>query len=672
MTAAALDEPGRPAYARSVGRAAGWLVLAGIGQALTLRLIDAGPLLHYQHYRPFGTIAGTHPWTLAFLVAQTLLVGVGVGRSRMLRDVRGTRLRFAVALALAMCTAATVSPSPTRFISELLFAAALQLLALATVGLGVWSLPEPSVGHAAGWFARVLGTDDSPSPLPVYGDRFAWTAGAFATLVAALLAFFSYERHPHVPDEVVYLLHARYFAQGLFTMPLPPVPGAFDLDLMTFEPTRWFSPVPPGWPAALSIGVWFGVPWLVNPVLAGLNVVLTSVVFSHLYSRRVTRYATVLLAVSPWNLFLGMSLMTHMFMLTCVLLAALGVLRSRATGSWPWALVGGAGVGLTSLIRPLDGLLLGLLIAAWSFGLGGRRLALPAILALGIGTAATGALAFPYNAALTGHPLTFPINAYTDAHYGRNSNAYGFGADRGLGWALDPNPGHGPVDGVINANLNMFGINTDLFGWSTGSLVLVALLLVFGRINLSDRLMLATIVVFSGGYFFYYYSGGPDFAARYWFPVILGFVALSARGLSWLEGHVGARGPLAAAALVAMSLVLYVPWRAADKYFGFRGMHPGVRALATRYGFARDLVLVRGERHPDYASAAAENPIDLQSTTSTIYAWDRSPDVRAAVVAAYPNRRIWVVEGPSVTGEGYRVAAGPLAPGTLSAGGTAP
>ena len=655
-----------PPATRSPGRAFAWLLLATAGQVLTLRLVDAGPLLHYQHYPPLPVLAATHPLALAFLFGQFVLVIAGLGRAGLTLGTGRTRVRLGVALALATCTAAAVSPSPLRFAAELLFAATLQLLALATLVLAAASLPGHMVTRAGRFFSRLVGPDEEPaSPIGVRGDRFAWTAGAFATVVAGTLAYVAYERHPHVPDEVVYLLHARYFAQGLFTMPLPPVPAGFDLDLMTFEPTRWFSPVPPGWPAALSVGAWFGVPWLVNPVLAGLNVVLVSVVFSHLYSRRVTRYATALLAVSPWHLFLGMSLMTHIFTLTSVLLAALGVVRSRATGSWRWALVAGTGVGLTSLIRPLDGAMVGLLIAAWSFGVGGTRLTLASILALGVSTAATGALAFPYNRALTGDPLTFPINAYVDSHYHRNSNAYGFGPDRGMGWALDPNPGHGPVDAVINTNLNMFGINTDLFGWSTGSLVLVALFLCFGRVSRSDRLMLATILTILTGYFFYYYSGGPDFAARYWFPVILPFVALSARGLSWLENRVGPRAPLAVAALVAAALSTFVPWRAMDKYLGFRGMRPGVRALASQYGFAHDLVLVRGDRHPDYASAAAENPIDLRSDPATIYAWDRSADVRAAVVAAYPDRRVWVIEGPSLSGRGYRLVAGPLAPGTV-------
>ena len=56
------------------------------------------------------------------------------------------------------------------------------------------------------------------------------------------------------------------------TLPIPPVPDAFDFYLMGTGSKGWYSIVEPGWPAVLAIGMWLGVPWLVNPLLAGLNV----------------------------------------------------------------------------------------------------------------------------------------------------------------------------------------------------------------------------------------------------------------------------------------------------------------------------------------------------------------------------------------------------------------
>jgi 4-amino-4-deoxy-L-arabinose transferase-like glycosyltransferase len=390
---------------------------------------------------------------------------------------------------------------------------------------------------------------------------------------------------------------------------------------------------------------------------------LTYLLLQHLYTRREARWAVALLAVSPWFLFLGMSFMTHMLTLACGLTTALALGRARRTGSLGWGLLAGAAVGATSLVRPLDGVVIGILAASWSLGVGGRRLNAAAIAGAGIATIAVASVVVPYNAILTGHPLEFPVNAYFNTYYHVNANAYGFGPDRGVGWAIDPHPGHSFVDGLINANLNTFGINTDLFGWGTGSLIFVAAFLCFGRPNRSDRLMLAVIAAVGVAYFFYYFSGGPDFGARYWFVIVVPLVALTVRGIQVLEAVAGPRVRLAVVALMTLTLVNFVPWRAIDKYHHFRGMRADVRALALEHHFGRDLVLVRGNRFPDYASTVPYNPIDLTGP-STVYAWDRSPKIRAEILRAYPDRRVWLIDGPSVTGTGFRIAEGPLsAPG---------
>jgi hypothetical protein len=70
-------------------------------------------------------------------------------------------------------------------------------------------------------------------------------------------------------------------------------------------------------------------------------------------------------------------------------------------------------------------------------------------------------------------------------------------------------------------------------------------------------------------------------------------------------------------------------------------------------------VLIRGERFPDYASAAVYNPLDLRGN-APVYAWDRNPDVRAKTLKVYADRAVWIIEGPSITGAGFKVVAGPL------------
>jgi hypothetical protein len=63
---------------------------------------------------------------------------------------------------------------------------------------------------------------------------------------------------------------------------------------------------------------------------------------------------------------------------------------------------------------------------------------------------------------------------------------------------------------------------------------------------------------------------------------------------------------------------------------------------------------------PDYMSASPYNPVDLRAD-APVFAWDASAEVRRRVLEAYRDRPVWVVDGPSQTGQGYRVVAGPLA-----------
>ena len=111
------------------------------------------------------------------------------------------------------------------------------------------------------------------------------------------------------------------------------------------------------------------------------------------------------------------------------------------------------------------------------------------------------------------------------------------------------------------------------------------------------------------------------------------------------------------AGLTLSAAVCFMPWRAVDKYHEYRNMRPDIPRIADREELGAALVLVRGSR-TDYAGAAVYNPLDL-SAAEAVYAWDRGPEVRQALFAAYPDRPVWVIEGPALTGDGYRVAQRP-------------
>jgi len=95
-------------------------------------------------------------------------------------------------------------------------------------------------------------------------------------------------------------------------------------------------------------------------------------------------------------------------------------------------------------------------------------------------------------------------------------------------------------------------------------------------------------------------------------------------------------------------------------------MRPDVRTLASDPAFEHGLLLIRGRRHPDWASAVVYNPLRTDGP-APLMAWDRGDSTRAKLLAQFPGRPVWLVDGPSLTGGAYRVVAGPFDASNLPA-----
>ncbi len=645
---------------RGAWRAGAWAALSIIGQAASVALVKAGPLVGYQHLRGWHDAMTTAPVALGLvLLSATLVLIEAVRRRAALAEWLAAvprRWVLVSAVLLASLLAAAPSADIRRYVAELGGLALVQLVAFGCVALAVAALPDE--------LARSLEQrlDAFLNPPDARPERFAWWVAAAVVVASAGLSLASYQGHPHVPDEVAYLLQARYFAHGMPWLPPPPVPAGFDTFLVELSGDRWYSVFPPGWPAVLALGVLAGVPWLVNPLLGGLCVLLTYALVGELADRRLARLSALLLALSPWHLFLSMSLMSHVLSLALALGAGLGAVRAWRSRRWLPALLAGLALGVLGMSRPLEGVAAGVVIGIPMLAATvRRRIGVLPVLALGAGTLLTGMLGLWYNRVITGSMFVFPAERYFDRVYGPGRYGIGFSPTRGVGWTgLDPFPGHGALDVVVNTALNGFMVNVDLFGWWTGSVALLALGMLVAR-GAAGRAMLVALLAIVGAHAFYWFSGGPDFGARYWFLIIVPCVVLVAQALEQLrEWRPGGRFLTGASLLSLGALVVFVPWRASDKYYHYRGMRPDLGALVADPGFGNGLVLVQGNRHPDWASASVLNPLDLRAT-GPIFAWDRDAATRQALLEAYPDRPVWVVEGPTLTSGGYVVRQGPVA-----------
>src|SRR5262249_51654525 len=148
-----------------------------------------------------------------------------------------------------------------------------------------------------------------------------------------------------------------------------------------------FSVFPPGWPLVLALGMRLGLPWVVNPLLAGAAVVVMHTLVRRTINRNAADVAAVMLASSPSFLFASATYMSHTMSITCALVALLSIDFAASAKSvarrWGWGALAGATSGLLFLTRPVEGVILGVAAGAWVVG-SARRHAARELLLVGI------------------------------------------------------------------------------------------------------------------------------------------------------------------------------------------------------------------------------------------------------------------------------------------------
>jgi hypothetical protein len=661
-------------------------VLLGValaGQAAALALVDISPHGIIQHYAYLSDLFSS-PRGLFLLgpVVQAAAI-VWWGRPyvrRLLHWARRSHPLKAAALAgLLVLTASTFPLAPVRVdIDEMALAGLLALLNLLNLLLAAAYLPDTVLKQTAGWWQQF------EQPSTQNGLRARLVPGVVAgwvVLVSALISGVVLDRVPHIPDSVMYLFQAKYFSAGQLYLPAPADMSAFWVEQTVHHADKFYGIFPPGWPLVLAVGVRLGAPWLVNPVLGGITVLLAFALVQRLYNRRTALVVILLLAVSPWFLFMSASYMAHPVSLIFAIGSVLAADNLRRAPAARWGLLAGACLGCLALVRPMEGLIMAAPVgvwavwpavgAAWGNLLARFRRRMWPLALTGLTAALLAGLGLLYNQALTGRAGYFPIMQWFDQTWYPGVNRLGFGPDVGnTNWGhLDPWPGHSPLEALLNAHQNFFSINVELFGWGFGSLLLVFFMLLHWRQwRAADWLMLGSVAAVIAAYSLYWFSGGPDFGARYWYLALLPLVILTARGFQtalshWPAPRLGALLFLAG----LITLLSFMPWRSVGRYHNYRGLNNDMARLAHRVQFGPALVFVQHRYEYDYARAFVQNPPTLAATErGPIYARDQGQQSRDRLVARFPQRPVWFVKASAGgLADPFEIVAGPLPPGTV-------
>lgn len=660
---------------RSAGLATALALTYIAGQVAALRLINVAPYAVFQHYVKWTELR-TFPIAFAILIMQTAFCLAVASRHRLPLRETGRHLgllRLAIVGAVTGFALLVPSESISRAAGELLLAAWIALVAVLNIVLAVRAIPDHALDSARDWFAAriTLGTEgDEPGR---WDRRLPWIAAGWVAACCAVLAWFVFDGVPHNDDSVAYYFQAKMLAHGQIQGLAPPDPESFSVNHLIYNAGNWYTKFFPGWPALLAVGVIAGVPWLVNPLLGAVAILLAHALVLRLFGRATANATVILLAVSPWLLATSSEMMAHAAALVWVLVALLAIDCQRGRRAGIWSLVAGVSLGALYVTRPFDAALLGTAAALWGWGLGGKRLSLGSLAVIAIVSLGIASTLFTYNAELTGSAGLPPFKQWSLGLFGPGVEVFGFGPKVGppLWRNMDPLPGHGLADVVLNANKNFFLMSFELFGWATGSLILAVLACLLGPWRRADAIMFGVPLIVIVGHSFYWAPGGPDLGARYWYLIIVPLVVLTVRGAQMLALRLKDAGPpnragarIAAAVFLASTagFVCVMPWRSVTKYHRYRDIGNDVRGLARENNWDRVLVFLRSAERADYQAVFNFNDPPIGSE-GPVFALDAGPEHRAAVVRHFADRPIWIIGRRSDGREGLVVIAGPLPAG---------
>jgi len=317
-----------------------------------------------------------------------------------------------------------------------------------------------------------------------------------------------FEHIPHIPDEIAQLFQAKIFASGHLTAPLPPIPEFFQhkYDNMIFQ-NHWYSQYPPGHSLFLMFGVWFGIPWIVNPFLASLSIILLYKVSLQYYGEKVGRLSIILFSISPFVLFMSSSFMNHVSMLFCMLLFIYALNRSLTESNSLYAFVSGFALGLMLNIRPPDAFVIGLFFSVPFITRNLIKKTYKPFMTFVFVIFLMSCGLLLYNYVTNGNPLIFGYQVR-------------WGEKHTIGFSNKPvidRPPHTPFRGLVNTLSNLITLNEYLFEWPFPSLIplLIFWAPFFCRKNRQDYFLLCCLLAAPILYFFYFYHDlwchGPRF-----------------------------------------------------------------------------------------------------------------------------------------------------------------
>jgi hypothetical protein len=367
-------------------------------------------------------------------------------------------------------------------------------------------------------------------------DRIALLLSLLAVLASYLVSEAVFEQMAHIEDEMAYVWQAQAISRGQISVPSPLKPKSFLWPFVVDYNGKRFSKYPLGWPVMLAIGIRLGIRSLVNPLLAGLGVWLTYRLGQRTLDDPAERehpvglLAAGLTLTSPFFLINSGLLLSHPFGLALSAAFALAWLDAfcEPVHPHPWlpTLVAALCLGVLALTRPMTAIAVGL-----PFGFHGLYLLIRSgrttrlrLLILGLIVLALSSLLFVWQYAVTGDPFMNPYTLWWPY------DKVGFGPGYGV-----TEYGHNIFQALFNTKASLRVGYHDLFGWGAFSWIFIPFGL-FAALRNRRALLVSSVFFSLVIVYLAYWIGSYLFGPRYFYEGLYSLTLLSAAGIAWLAG----------------------------------------------------------------------------------------------------------------------------------------
>ena len=159
---------------------------------------------------------------------------------------------------------------------------------------------------------------NSPSPV------LLGVVGVFIVVAACLVSWSAYDGQPVYTDEYTQAFQGRVLLSGHLSAVSEMYPEFFGtVQTMNFA-GRWFGEYPILSAVMAALGDAIRAPWLINPAILAIGALAIYLFARRAYDETTARLALVLVALSPFAIFMGATRMSHVPALTLTALAKNG------------------------------------------------------------------------------------------------------------------------------------------------------------------------------------------------------------------------------------------------------------------------------------------------------------------------------------------------------------